>query len=66
MNGKKLKDARIDKGMTAEEVASLALVSVKTVYNAENGKSVNISTAKRICKVLGLSHRDLRNGNNLH
>ena len=60
MDGKLLRAAREDKGMTVEEVASLALLSAKTVYNAENGKSINVSTAKRICKVLGLSHKGKR------
>lgn len=55
-----IKKIREEKGLTAEHVADKALVSAKTVYNAERGRSVNISTAKRLAKAIGVTLDELR------
>lgn len=56
---KRLKQAREASGMTAEEVASKALVSTKTVYNAERGRGCTLSTGKRLAAALKVKLEDL-------
>ena len=49
-----LKEARESREMTAEELAAAAGVSLRTVWNAEQGKPVNCNNGKRIKKAAGI------------
>lgn len=54
--GTKIKNARIAKGMTQEELGTLLGVQKSAIAKYENGRVVNIkrSTLKRISEVLGI------------
>lgn len=54
--GTKIKNARIAKGMTQEELGRLLGVQKSAIAKYENGRVVNIkrSTLKRISEVLGI------------
>ena len=59
--GKLIKDARLAKGMTQEELGNLVGVQKSAIAKYENGRVVNIkrSTLQRLAKVLGLKGSDL-------
>ncbi len=54
--GEKIKQARIEKGMTQEELGEILGVQKSAVAKYENGRVVNIkrSTLKKIADVLGI------------
>lgn len=55
-----LKAARVNKGLTQEEVAKLVRKSKNTIVNYENGKSSpDIETGKALAALYGLSVDDL-------
>lgn len=55
-----LKQIRETKGLSRETVAAGADLSVRTVENAEAGKGVTLSSAKRIAKALKTTVEELR------
>ena len=59
--GKKIKDARIAKGMTQEELGNILGLQKSAIAKYENGRVVNIkrSTLKKISDVLGLRPSEL-------
>lgn len=54
INGKLLKEQREKAGLTRAELARLAKVSRPTIYKAENGEDLLLSTVDKLAKVLGL------------
>lgn len=59
--GKMIKDARISKGMTQEELGKLVGVQKSAIAKYENGRVVNIkrSTLQGLAKALDLKGSDL-------
>lgn len=59
--GKLIKDARIAKGLTQEELGELVGVQKSAIAKYENGRVVNIkrSTLQALAKALGLRGSDL-------
>ena len=56
-----LKAARVNKGLTQEDVAKAIKVSKKTVWAWENGKSSpRLSKIDPLCELLGLSYDNIR------
>ena len=66
--GKLIKDARLAKGMTQEELGNLVGVQKSAIAKYENGRVVNIkrSTLQRLAKVLDLKGSDLIIESNLN
>jgi transcriptional regulator with XRE-family HTH domain len=60
LDGTKLKEARLNKGLTQEQVAEKAAVSFATVNRAEHGRGVHPPSAKAIVDVLELKLPDVR------
>jgi transcriptional regulator with XRE-family HTH domain len=54
-----LKEARVRRRMTQEELAGAAGLSARTVMRAENGRSVSADAVKALCAVLGLDAAEL-------
>ena len=59
--GKKIKDARLAKGLTQEELGNIVGVQKSAIAKYENGRVVNIkrSTLYKLGKALGLRGSDL-------
>ena len=59
--GGKIREARIAKGMTQEELGELLGVQKSAIAKYENGRVVNIkrSTLKKISKILGMRPSEL-------
>ena len=59
--GDKIRDARLAKGMTQEELGDLIGVQKSAIAKYENGRVVNIkrSTLKKISDILGLRPSEL-------
>ena len=59
--GQKIKEARIAKGLTQEQLGNLVGVQKSAIAKYENGRVVNIkrSTLHKLGKVLGLRGSDL-------
>lgn len=59
--GKKIREARLAKGMTQEELGDLLGVQKSAIAKYENGRIVNIkrSTLKKISDVLGIRPSEL-------
>jgi transcriptional regulator with XRE-family HTH domain len=59
--GKLIKDARIEKGLTQEELGALVGVQKSAIAKYENGRVVNIkrSTLQKLAKSLDLKGSDL-------
>ena len=59
--GQKIKNARISKGMTQEQLGELVGVQKSAIAKYESGRVVNIkrSTLQRIAKVLGIRPSEL-------
>lgn len=59
--GKLIKDARIEKGLTQEELGALVGVQKSAIAKYENGRVVNIkrSTLQKLAKALDLKGSDL-------
>ena len=56
-----LKAARVNKGMTQNDVAKALGVTKKTVGSWENGKSVpNVDKIEAICTLFGLKYDDIQ------
>ena len=55
----KIKKYRAEKGLTQEQLAVLAGLTVKTVWRAENGLGVTKITLERLAAALGVQARDL-------
>lgn len=51
--GRRLREHRLSRNLTADTVAERAGVSVTTVLNAERGKNPTMETVVRILRVLG-------------
>lgn len=54
-----LKDARLEKKLTQEELARLADLSVSTIAKAERKNSCNLETAKKISDILEKSIEEI-------
>ena len=54
INGKLLKEQREKQGLTRAKLATLAGVSRPTIYKAEAGEDLLLSTVDKLAKVLGL------------
>lgn len=59
-----LVEFRRDKGLTQEALGRAARISKMNVWRAENGKSVDASSAKAIAHVLKIDLSDLRESTN--
>jgi transcriptional regulator with XRE-family HTH domain len=59
--GKKIRDARLAKGLTQEELGNLIGLQKSAIAKYENGRVVNIkrSTLQKLAKALGLRGSDL-------
>ena len=59
--GKKIKDARLSKGWTQEELGKMVGLQKSAIAKYENGRVVNIkrSTLQKLAKALGLRGSDL-------
>ena len=51
-NGKRIRESRLLQGLTQEELSVRAACDVKTVRNAESGKSLDVSTLQKIADAL--------------
>lgn len=60
LDGVKLKNARLDKGLTKEEAARMAGVSEPTYARAEDGQLIHGSTARCVCDSLSLILAEVR------
>jgi transcriptional regulator with XRE-family HTH domain len=58
-NGEQIQATRLERGLTVEQLASLAGVDVKTVRKAERGQRVDLSTLTRISFSLDVDVRSL-------
>lgn len=52
--GHRIKDVRISRSITQQEMAQNAGVSFSTVVRAENGEGVNMENYMKILRILGL------------
>ena len=60
--GNKIKDIRLKKGITREELSMLAMVNYTALMNIENGKSnPKLETLHRISIFLGVKLKELFN-----
>ena len=59
--GQKIRDARLAKGLTQEELGNLVGLQKSAIAKYENGRVVNIkrSTPQKLAKALGLRGSDL-------
>jgi repressor LexA len=59
--GKKIKEARLAKGLTQEELGNIVGLQKSAIAKYENGRVVNIkrSTLQKLAKALGLRGSDL-------
>lgn len=57
--GELLKQARESKGWTQQELAQYAHLSLKTIWAAETGGSVNRNTIRRLAEVLDVDAHSL-------
>jgi transcriptional regulator with XRE-family HTH domain len=59
--GKRIKDARLAKGLTQEELGNIVGLQKSAIAKYENGRVVNIkrSTLQKIAKVLGIRPSEL-------
>lgn len=59
--GKKIKDARLAKGLTQEELGNIVGLQKSAIAKYENGRVVNIkrSTLQKLAQALGLRGSDL-------
>ena len=59
--GKRIKDARLAKGLTQEELGNIVGLQKSAIAKYENGRVVNIkrSTLQKLAKALGLRGSDL-------
>jgi transcriptional regulator with XRE-family HTH domain len=58
--GERIRNARLQKGMTQAQLSSALGCKYQTISNYENGKrSVDSATLKKICIVLGVKPIDL-------
>ena len=59
--GQKIRDARLAKGLTQEELGNLVGLQKSAIAKYENGRVVNIkrSTLQKLAKALGLRGSDL-------
>ncbi len=60
LDGKKLLNARLDKGFSQEKTAKLAGVSLNTYNRAERGGTLHPDNALQITKVLDVKLADVR------
>jgi transcriptional regulator with XRE-family HTH domain len=60
LDGRKLKDARLDLGLSQSDVATKAGVAQATISNAENGLDVNPGNGRAIVDALKLKLKDTR------
>lgn len=60
LDATKLMNARLDRGLTQEQVAEIAKVSFATYNRAENGKDLHPPSAKAIADALGLPLPEIR------
>ena len=59
--GKRIKDARLEKGLTQEELGNIVGLQKSAIAKYENGRVVNIkrSTLQKLSQALGLRGSDL-------
>ncbi len=50
---------RANKGITIRELSKIAHVPVGTISRAENGHSISIRSASKLCKALGKEFEEL-------
>lgn len=56
-----LKAARVNRGITQEELADILKVSKKTISSWESGKTVpKIDKIQPLCSTLGVEYNDIR------
>ncbi len=51
---------RAEQGMTQRQLAEKAGITSSTVYRAERGEAINITSVAKLARALGISVRDLR------
>lgn len=54
-----LKEYRLKKGITQEELARAINVSVRTIHNIEKTNKTDINTALKISKILGATVEEI-------
>ena len=52
--GSRLKELRLDKGLSQEKLAQAADISKQTVVNIENGADANVSTIRKLATALNV------------
>ena len=62
-DGERVKQLRFAAGMTQEDLAAKADVSVKTISKVENGRAVDASTLRILAAKLGVAPKELVKGN---
>jgi transcriptional regulator with XRE-family HTH domain len=55
-----LREARVARGLTQQQVADMAFLSVQVISRMENGKSISRSSFLRVCQVIGINPEDIR------
>jgi transcriptional regulator with XRE-family HTH domain len=55
-----LRDARLDRGLSQENLAEKAIVGRATISRGENGGDIRISSARKLARALGVRVADLR------
>lgn len=55
----RIREIRLERGLTQENLAYAAGLTVKTVIRAEQGAGVNERTLRKIAKALGVEPGDL-------
>ena len=57
--GKKIKNIRMEKGITQEELAEKADIHRAYFWEIEQGRNISLKTAYKIARALGVKLRDL-------
>lgn len=59
--GKKIREERLNKGLTQEQLAEKADISLNFMSLIENGKNMSVQTLLNLCKSLDISVESLLN-----
>jgi DNA-binding XRE family transcriptional regulator len=63
-NGADIKEMRRSRGLTQEALADAARCDIKTVYRAESGACLDVTTLARLADALRVPFRKVVNANN--
>lgn len=59
INSNKVKDLRISKGWSQEQLSEVSGLSLRTIQRIENGVTISIESLNVLAKALGVNHNEL-------